>query len=201
MENGRWAAHVEELRMRNHDDAEFACLIREASAGSQIAAAELAERYYPLVMKVVRRRFPDELRTAFDSIDFAQLAWKSIFRCRSRIGQLETEEAFTRFLAAVAINKVNTEKRRLRQQKHNVRRECTASVESIDYPDDCPTPSKHAIAKETLSQILENVSERDQLIIRLRRSGCTTDEIGKRVGLNGGSVRRILGRIGRETLG
>jgi DNA-binding CsgD family transcriptional regulator len=35
-------------------------------------------------------------------------------------------------------------------------------------------------------------------LLRLRREGLTTAEIGARVGLNEGSVRRILGDIARR---
>lgn len=186
--------------MRQDDDTAFADLIRDVSCGSQEAARELVEKYYPLVLKVVRRRLPRELRPVFDSIDFAQVAWNSVFRHRSQIGRLETKEAFARFLAAVASNKVTTEvRRRLKQEKHSFRRERALGTEPIDCEDSSPTPSQHAIAHEALSRILAKESERDQFIVHLRRLGYSTKEIGQRLGLNDGSVRRILGRIYRET--
>src|SRR5262249_16320651 len=55
-------------------------LLARARGGCQEAAAELVRQYSKPMQVVVRRRLDQRLRSAFDSLDFVQDAWKSFFR-------------------------------------------------------------------------------------------------------------------------
>jgi hypothetical protein len=77
--------------------------------GSQQAVGDLLADYGDLVLRVVRRRLPQTLRRLFDSHDFAQVVWGSIFRHRSRLNRFNTADEFVAFVATVAANKVRME--------------------------------------------------------------------------------------------
>ncbi len=175
---------------------DFSQLIARVRAGSQDAAWELIAEYGDLVFRVVRRKLPPALRGMFDSQDFVQVAWGSIFRHRSRLDRFETPAEFTAFLGTVAANKVRLEiRRRLKQQKHNVNRErpLDSSVHHCAAKD--PTASQVAIAQEEWSRLLADQPPHYQEIIHLRYLGHSTREIANRVGLDEGSVRRILRKL------
>ena len=185
----------------NDGAVDFLGLIGRVRAGSQEAAWELIDEYGELVFRVVRKRLPQDLRRVFDSQDFAQLAWGSIFRHRSRLDRFKTPAEFTAFLAGVAANKVRMEVRcRCRQEKHNVNRERPFDSVAKDSAANGPTPSQVAIARETWFRLFENQPAHYQEIIRLRSSGHSTREIASRVGLDEGSVRRILRKVLRGVM-
>ena len=103
-----------------------------------------------------------------------------------------------RFLAAVAANKVRGEvRRRLHQQKHNVNRESPLDEEENYVAESVPTPSQVAIAREKWFSILENQPAHYQEVVKLRYLGNSAREIAGQLGLDEGSVRRILRRIFR----
>lgn len=174
-------------------EAGFLALMSRVRGGSQDAAWELLDQYSDLVLRVVRKRLPQELRRAFDSQDFVQVAWGTIFRHRTRLCRFETPADFIAFLAAVAANKVRAEvRRRLYHQRHNMNHE-----RSLDQAADCvlaasPTPSQVAMAREQWFRILDNQPAHYQEIVRLRYLGHRSREIASRVGLDEGTVRRVL---------
>ena len=58
-----------------------------------------------------------------------------------------------------------------------------------------PTPSEVAIAREQWSRLLENQPEHYQQVVQLRYLGYSSREIADQVGLDEGTVRRILRKI------
>lgn len=130
----------------SHEEAAFGVLMSRVRDGSQEAAWELIGEYGDLVLRVVRKRLPHELRRAFDSADFVQVAWGTIFRHRSRLCRFDKPTEFVSYLAAVAANKVRTEiRRRLQQQKYNVNREQPLDQAEHSVVAAVPTPSQVAI--------------------------------------------------------
>ena len=180
--------------------SEFCELMARVRDGSQDAAWELVARYSELVVRSVRKRLPDDLRRAFDSDDFAQIAWATFFRHPSRVSRLETPGEFVRFMATVAANKVRMEvRKRCVRQKHNVNRErAHDSALELQAGSD-PTPSQFAIARERWFRLMEGRPARHQEVIRLRFLSHTMQEIANKLGMNEGSVRRILRNVCRET--
>ena len=134
-------------------ETSFARLISEVESGSQEASWELIATYSPFVFRVVRKLLPRQMRKAFDSADFVQVAWGTMFRHRSRLCRFETPAEFTAFLAAVTANKVRMEiRRRLYQQKHNITRDVSIGQAEEDGLSDEPSPSQVAIrAKDGFS--------------------------------------------------
>src|SRR5713101_8025830 len=108
-------------REESEDIRQFLARIQ---AGDEDAARDLLSRYEAEVRLVVRRQLPRLLRSRFDSLDFLQSVWGSVFR-RVRGGPAEFEDSrhLVAFLARAAKNKVIDEYRRAASQKQDVHRE------------------------------------------------------------------------------
>ena len=184
------------------DMSEFQMLVGRVREGSQEAAWELIAQYGPHVMRIVRRKLPQELRRKFDSEDFAQAAWASVFRHRSRLVRFRQPGEFVAFLAAVAGNKVAMEvRRRLGGQKHNITRE--RSLDQMNGARDAtstrePRPSQIAVARERWFQLLREQPPHYQRMIEMRYRGLSVREIAQRLDLDEGTVRRALRKIFRS---
>jgi RNA polymerase sigma-70 factor (ECF subfamily) len=149
---------------------------------------------------MVRARLPRKLRTRFDSIDFVQVVWQSVFSDQGRnLGDFENPEHLRGFLAGVVRNKVREQHRRLtRTEKYNLAREERLYVQRGDRevvrevvsPD--PSPSEAAQEGDRLEQLTAGRSQREVEVLLLRRQGLTFEEIAARVEMNERSVRRII---------
>lgn len=176
--------------------ADFTAIIADIQNGSQQAAWDLVAEYGDLVMRVVRRQLPRHLRRVYDSRDFVQVAWKSVFRHRSRLSRFTTAEEFTAFLANVALNKVREEaRRRLHQTRHGMTRDRSLETFGGDFAENAPTASQVAIARETWFQLLEKQPAPYREIVRMRYLGHSFQEIADRVGFDEGHVRRVLRKM------
>jgi RNA polymerase sigma factor (sigma-70 family) len=178
------------------EEQRFAELMAGVQAGAEEAARELVETHQNLLLWLVRKQLPGVLRRAFDSQDFVQVAWNSVFRHRSRLGRFERAEEFTAFLAAVVNHKVGMEvRRRLLLQKHNVNRERQLDSHGAVSAANDPTPSQVAIARERWSRLLESLPTHYRKMMYMRYLGHSTREIAQEMGMDEGSVRRIVRRI------
>src|SRR5262249_7420111 len=90
----------------------FESLMQQLQDGSEEAARELCATYWNYIVRCVRRRLRPALRTAFDSSDFVQKMWKSVFEERDKLRDIDSPEALKRYLAAIAIHKVQDAGRR-----------------------------------------------------------------------------------------
>ena len=178
----------------------FSQLMDQLQRGSQDAAWELIEVYGPHVRRYVRRTLTSDLRSKFDSIDFAQSGWASLFREPQRIRALTTPQQLLGYLATMARNKVIDEsRRRLDSCKHDVRREepleHTHSGEERLLPSHDPSPSSVAVARERWNRLVGNQPEYVRRMLELRFRGETYDEIARRLEINEKTVRRTLARL------
>lgn len=181
-------------------DDDFRDLICRVRAGSEDAAWELVNQYGEAIRRAVRRVLNDKMRSKFDSLDFVQLVWNSLFRVRGKLDQFERPEALAAYLAAMAKNKVGMEvRRRMMTVKYNVRQE--RSLEQIrarecpDISGNQPLPDDIAIAREQWDRLLEGQPEHYRQIINLRLQGHTFQSIAEAVHLDECTVRRFLKRL------
>src|SRR5688572_6815628 len=93
--------HSQSAKNPMRDEA-FIELIRQVQAGSQEAAWDLVERYSDEIRRVVRRRLPQDLQAKFDSDDYVQATWLSVFRHRSRLVAYDQPHQFFALVATVA---------------------------------------------------------------------------------------------------
>jgi len=179
---------------------DFDRLIENVRTGSQEAAWELVERYSGKILRVVRRCLPDQMRSKFDSQDFLQATWHSVFQNASRLGGFEKAEEFTAFIAGVACNKVKMEvRRRVQGQKYNVGRERSLEDSPGERnPEFCaagPTPSQVAVARERWFMLLEGQPVHYRQIIEMRFSGNSIREIAGELHMHEATIQRVLRKL------
>ena len=181
-------------------DFGFADVVRRARAGDPAATATLLARFEPEVRTMVRSRLPRALRNQFDSMDFVQAIWTSVFAGGgAEIGTIADPGQFRGYLAGVARNKVFEEhRRRTKTKKYDLNREERLYVRKgeRDVPREVeasdPTPSENIQADDRLDQILGGRTEQEAEVIRLRRQGRTFAEIAAMIGRDERSVRRVI---------
>ncbi len=179
---------------------DFDMLIREVRAGSQDAAWQLIENYSSKILRVVRRELPDTLRKKFDSQDFLQVVWASVFREPQRLTGFDSPDQLAAFLGGIAANKVKMEKRRrFHGQKHNVNLEraledSEAKAGSTIQTNE-PSPEQIAIARERWERMMDELSDDYKKIVELRLAGNSVREIAQILGKHEGTVHRAIRKI------
>lgn len=181
--------------------AGFSALIAQVRAGREEAVLALLEQYGPHVVRVVRRRMNPRLRGRFDSQDFTQAVWASFFGHLPEITQLNQPQELVRFLSRVASNKVIDAGRRA-QVRHETSADSSSeemqSAQDLRLKVSEPTPSQHAMARESWDHLLQDESDDDRTVVELRRTGLTQQEIASQLGISERQVRRILTRLSRK---
>jgi RNA polymerase sigma factor (sigma-70 family) len=184
---------------------DFQSLVRRVREGSEDAAWELVEQYGDSIRRAVRRALNDRLRSKFDSLDFVQVVWNSLFRVRDRLDRFDRPEELTAYLITMARNKVGMEvRRRLMTEKYNVGHEqsldqlCTKG--GPDVPSRQPSPVDVALAREQWDRLLQDQPPQYREIIHLRLQGHTYQNIADVVHLDECTVRRFLKRLLHATV-
>jgi RNA polymerase sigma factor (sigma-70 family) len=181
--------------------SEFRNAIDRICSGSEEAIWEFIEEYGPHIQRVVRRRLNQSLRAKFDSVDFVQMVWASLFADLTKIKQMRDPKELIMYLAGMARNKVLEEtRRRMQCERYNVRKEQPLSSSDLSEARSVTghdTPSQHLIAKERLQKLM-GTSQRDQRILQMRLKGSTYVEIAKAMGINERTVRQIIGDMEHE---
>lgn len=189
------------------DDSNFLALIERARKGDGEATTALLGAFENEVRVMVRARLPKTLRSRFDTMDFVQAVWQSVFAKNVRGPEFANTGHFRGYLAGVARNKVFEEYRRsTTTQKINLRREEPLYIrrnghdEPRELPSNDPSPSQIAQAGECLDRLLDGSSE-DVAVVEMRRAGLTLDEIAKKTGVSERSVRRVIEAARRRVQG
>ena len=185
--------------------SEFAELMERVHDGSQDAAWQLLEKYGPHVKRYVRRSLNQEMRSKFDSLDFAQVVWASFFREPDRFRRLESPTELLAYLATLARNKVIGEtRRRMKSIKNDLNREIGFGEleESLEVrcPNADPTPSAVAIARERWHQLVDNQPETVRRIVELRFMGATFPEIAEQLNIHERTARKAIERLVGEAV-
>jgi RNA polymerase sigma-70 factor (ECF subfamily) len=188
------------------DDENLSDLIGRARAGDQVAIQRLLEQFEGDVRMTVRDRLPRALRSQFDSMDFVQAVWKSVFTgFEPDLTQFTTAQHLKGYLEGVARNKVIAEyRRRTRTRKYDLKREEPLYVQRgnrelvREVPASDPSPSQNVQARDRFAQMIVGRSPLEVEVIELRRSGLTFDEIAQKTGINERSVRRIIDSVRRK---
>jgi RNA polymerase sigma-70 factor (ECF subfamily) len=145
------------------------------------------------------------MRSKFDSLDFVQLVWGSLFRVRDKLDQFERPEHLAAYLVAMARHKVGMEiRRQMIGAKRNLAREqsldrLTAQGES-QLVSRQPMPAEVAIARERWNNLLRDQPRHYRKIILLRLRGYTYQGIADAVHLDECTVRRFLKKLLHATV-
>ncbi|MGE0606826.1 MAG: RNA polymerase sigma factor [Pirellulales bacterium] len=179
---------------------EFHSLLAAAREGSQPAVARLLDEFGPTVLRAIRRKLARQLRTRFDSLDFVQAVWGSLFADPRLLADIESPVSLARLLTAMAENKVIEQfRRQLQTKKRDMRRDQSLQGSAIFATDEVadrhPTPSHLVIAEERWEQLLAAVPSRHRPILYLRRDGMPQQEIAEKLKLSQRTVARVLSRL------
>jgi DNA-directed RNA polymerase specialized sigma24 family protein len=86
-------------------------------------------------------------------------------------------------------------RRRCQQKKHNLIRERALESGVSHHAGTEPTPSEVAMAREKWFRLLDNQPSHYKEVVQLRYLGYSSPEIAEQVGVDEGTVRRILRKI------
>ncbi len=167
-------------------------ILERLNSGDDEAAREVFVAFEPYLRKVVRRQLPAELRVKFDSQDVVQSVWCDLLVCfRQRGTHFASAAQLRAFLLRATRNRFID---RVRQHGTSVKRERPIewSEPRSNLTALLPRPSQVAEAGELWARLLRLCPAGHHEVLRLRRDGCTLDEISRQTGLHEGSVRRIL---------
>jgi len=136
------------------DKAEFNELLARARSGDDQATVLLLKAFEADVRLIVRHQLPQRMRSQFDSLDFCQAVWQSVFAGSGTGPEFSGSGHFRGYLAGVAKNKVCEEYRRRTTKKFDLRREEPLTVKKGGHEverqlaSNDPTPSQVVQAEE-----------------------------------------------------
>lgn len=179
---------------------DFESLMRDAAGGSEEAAWRVVELYGPYVFRSVRRALHPKIRPQFDSVDFVQAVWASLFASREKLNQVEQPQDLIALLSAIGRNKVVDVLRQQTQTlKYDISREVSTDRQGVPVvessPSRDPTPSDVAIARERWEQLMRGQPSHYRSIVVLRMQGETHQNIARQLNVTDRTVRRVLTRL------
>ena len=183
-------------------DSVFRQLLLKVRSGCEFSTSELVESMSGHICRVIDRRLDYRLRRKYDVDDLQQMVWASFFRQRWRVTDFEDSKQLSRYLVAMARNKViQVIRSQLQTIKRDVRREWRGEVEQqVDGATayHCQTPSQVAIRNEQLQRWLDGESSRATRIVQMRLAGARYVEIASDLGIHQRTVRRIMQRLVKQ---
>jgi RNA polymerase sigma factor (sigma-70 family) len=193
--------HLSGKHMSENNIADFVKRIR---AGDEQAAAELVQRYEPIVRREIRLRLTDPgLCRALDSMDICQSVMASFF-VQAACGRYELDEPgqLIKLLVGMARNKLASAARRQRAKRRDSRRVVPTAIDEMDPPGGDATPSQIVAGKEMLREVQQRLSEEERDLAQRRAMGQPWEEIAAELGgtPNGRRVQlaRALDRVSAQ---
>jgi RNA polymerase sigma factor (sigma-70 family) len=167
-------------------------MLEKLQNGEDAAAERVFRDFEPYLRSLVRRRLVPPLRSKFDSMDVVQCVWSDVLEgFREGRWEFKDRDHLRAFLARVTyrhfVNQCRRNDAALRRE------EPLRPGDSLDrHPSAQPRPSEVAQADELWEKMGELCPPAHRQVLELKRQGLSAAEIGARVGLHEGSVRRIL---------
>ena len=188
-------------------DPSFDGLFARAQSGEEAAWEELFRRCYPKVLRVVRRRLNQPMRSLYDSADFANDVWRSLLAKQDRF-DFPNVAALRKFLEQAATQKVIDEHRRMTEpeagpppraepRRRPGRRPGPLDRRRLERPDAQPVRR----GQRGLERARERLDEPHRRALEMARQGYSTREIADTLGWHLRKVQRELKQIGDEWSG
>lgn len=179
---------------------EFRELMARVRAGSAEAMQTLFQRYARHLLRAIRRKLHQPLRSRFDSHDFIQDVWASFYTGDLQRLHFDTPEALGAFLGELARNKVIGAYRGhvqalKRQQTRERSLDDARAIDPSSLPGPQATPSQTVMAEEQWDRLIEQQPPRYRAMLHLLRLGHTHREIADRLNTTTKTVQRLLRRI------
>lgn len=185
----------------------FSELLSNASRGSDEAAWDLTAKYTPHLVRVVRAGIPTAIRGQFDTVDFIQQVWSSLFLSDRPLNDFENERELMGYLASMVRHKVIDAHRAATSKKRDVKR--TDPLDTGAQHNENLSPEPHAppqtgsevmAAREKWAMIMHGKPESVQKIVTLRMAGSSNEEIASECGVTARTVSRVLKGLREEYL-
>jgi RNA polymerase sigma-70 factor (ECF subfamily) len=173
-------------------------LLEKLCGGDHTAAAQAFAAYEPYLRMVVRRQLPDRLRAKFDSVDIVQSVWADVFDRFRAAGWRFTDAAHLKAFLIKAVRNRFIDRYRQYQAATEQERPLDLCGPGVLDTTHQPRPSEVFEAEELWQRMLALCPPDHHELLRLKREGCSLDEIATRTGLHPSSVRRILYDLARR---
>ncbi len=188
------------------EDNDFRLLLGRVRAGCEDASQELVETYGGRVRRAVRRVLQPRMRSLFDSVDFVQIVWGSIFAALECLPQFETPAELCAYLVKMAYNQVASAARHQGRSGASGAGHEHASIEdrrqeAEQIPDGGPAPIAVAVAREQLERMLADAPPHWQMAIELRLQGLTQERIAESLEIPRIDVYRFFKRLAEKYAG
>jgi RNA polymerase sigma-70 factor (ECF subfamily) len=181
-------------------------LIPRVRAGDAQAAAELVQRYEPVIRSRIRvwlRMQDRRLRRVFDSMDVCQSVLASFF-VRAAAGQydLDQPEQLVGLLVRMAQHKLAHQVSKQQAQRRDVRRVGGADLREVDAAAPDSSPSEIVAGQELLQEFRQRLSEEERRLADLKAQGRDWAAIAAELGGTADGRRmqlaRALDRVSEE---
>jgi DNA-directed RNA polymerase specialized sigma24 family protein len=187
---------------------DIASLLDRINAGDENAWTELFATCHPKLMRVVSKRLSTtpSMRAVFDTNDFANDVWKSLYHNWNRY-RFANMDALMAFMKSEAVCKIVDEYRRQYAQKRDVSRQkhldslAEEGGRPVELASTDPTPSKIVIADELHEQLMENQTPVEKLAIEMSQTGHSRAEIAERTGWHVRKVQRFFQNLSQQVRG
>ena len=192
-----------EARAMPEETNGFHLLMERIREGSEDAVCELIEEYGPHIFRAVRRNLTQPMRMKFDSADFVQDVWASMFATKEFGCNIETPEDLVNYLGVMARNKVVEANRKgYGTQKRDLSRENSldgsAAVQIKALAGSQPSPSQIMMATEEYERLSEGLTPTQRAILSALRGGNSPAETARAVGVALNTVQRFVEKIKPE---
>jgi RNA polymerase sigma factor (sigma-70 family) len=183
-------------------ELDLATLIRQAQAGSDEAAQMLFDRCQQPLISVIRLVLRPPLRRLYDSDDFLNETFVTIFTTHFKDDVLRSPKALWSYLKKIAENRVRDANRKfLLSQRYNITRDVPLETMHPDDRDECLgapglSPGDGLLLKELveerLAYLVDQLPALLQRIIRLLLDGYATGQIANCLGVERKRVYRAM---------
>jgi RNA polymerase sigma-70 factor (ECF subfamily) len=180
-------------------------LVTLAKDGDQSALNKLFAVYNERVLRIVRMRMGQELRSKQESMDIVQDAFISALRSLDNF-TYQNEGDFLRWLSKIVENRIRDNIEKLHANKRDVRKEIPLNNTSATQdtivgtfePIDTATPSLIMSKGEGLNKLEKAIGELKpeyrEVIILTKIEGLSHKEVGEKLGKSPDAVRMLLAR-------
>jgi RNA polymerase sigma-70 factor (ECF subfamily) len=173
-------------------------LLDKLCSGDAEAAEQVFLSYEPYLRMVVRRQLPARMRAKFDSTDVVQSVWTDVLEGFRKGGWRFADANHLRaFLVKITRNRFIDRVRQHRNALEHEKPVGAAEAEQLASPLQA-RPSEVAQADDLWQRMLALCPPAHHQLLRLKREGCSLDEIAEQTGLHKSSVRRILYDLARR---
>jgi RNA polymerase sigma factor (sigma-70 family) len=186
------------------EESSFPDFLRRMRAGDELAWREFDQRYGKMIQMMIRRKLTNRrYRRMLDSMDITQSVLLKLFLGLAQ-GEfkLDTEEEMRRLVAKITSNRFRDWIRKLEADRRNPQHVQDGDPDQMECIDPSPSPSQEVSAQELVREIRLRLTPEELQLLDLRSSGCTWEEIARKVGGTPDQVRmqlsRALERVRRE---